>query len=152
MGLVTTLNAVKDYLEANFPILSHGNTSVQSESIFNVLLTNEDCGGKGAIVEFAGTYARDAQQSEFGGTLLRWRISITLFGVLYGDDEQESTQIISVYNLIDDIVDDIKTKSTLSGTVMDIAFDRIETPVLYERQQINNYLMLSIIFMVTENL
>lgn len=151
MGIVATLNAVKNFIEDNYYQFSHGNLSIQSESIFNNLLSIEECEGKGIIVEYAGTSVRDAQASEFGGTLLKWRISTTIFAVLSGTQEEEYQQIMETYGIIDSLIDKFKDYPTLNGAVMDIAFDRSEPPFVYERQSINQYLMVTIYWSVTEN-
>lgn len=151
-GLVQILNTTKDFLETNFAFLNHGNCSIQNQSIFNELLYNEEAQYMGVIVGFGGTPVRNSQSSEFGGHLLQYRVVINIFALLYGNDEEIGTQIISAYTFFDNLIDLYKTNSTMGGNVMDFVFDRSEEPMIYPRSDQNEYLMLTTYWTATENL
>jgi hypothetical protein len=154
MGLVVALNGLRDYL-INYGItgIDEYNCTVDDESIFNSILErmNPD-EQRGIIVSYAGLRKNNNQPSEFGGNLQYWIINLNAFFLLWGNIEDRSASINSAWAFVDELTNAIVADSTLDDSVMDCVILRADEPVLYTRQQMNEYLMLGFTIAVMENL
>lgn len=152
MTLVASMTSLKDALiSANLTGIDADNCVVEDEGVFNnILLRDDDDYRRALIVGYDGM--RRKGNSEFGGTLLCWNLTVTAFVLLWGDVEERTNRIQDALGLVDEIFQAINDNSTLGNEVMDTMIVAAEPPLLYERQQMNDYMMLVLHLDITENL
>lgn len=151
MSLVNSMDAIRDHLIAsNLTGIDETNCVVESEDVFNRILLNDDPDFRRTIIiGYDGMERRGS--SEFGGTLLCWKLTVTAFVLLWGDVQERRDNIHETFNLIDEIFQAFNDYGG-GGDVMDGMITSAEAPFLYERQQMNDYMMVVLNVDITENL
>jgi len=104
------------------------------------------------IVSYGGIRRSD-QISEFGGgRLIKWILVVSAMWPIAGSEEDYNDQLTNGYNFIDDIMNLLIVDPTLNNKVMDIDILDAEPFMEYVRNGANRFLLLSMRFVVTENL
>lgn len=152
MGLVASMESMRDYLvSAGLTGIDVDNCVIEDEGVFNNILQREiNVFRRAIMIGYDGMKRKGS--SEFRGTLLVWHVTITVFVLLWGDVEERTAAIQDSYALVDEVFQAINDDSTLNGGAMDTAIVASESPMLYERQQMNDYMMITLHTEVTENL
>lgn len=154
MGIMASMNAMRDYLAGSgLTGIDSQNCVVEDEGVFNrILVDDDDERQRVLMIGYNGVERPRSQKSEFGGSLLKWQIRITIFILLWGDVEERVSAIHAGYGLADEIFVKLNDDPTLNDEVMDAVIVFGDQPMLYTRQQSNEYLMLSYLAEVTENI
>lgn len=107
---------------------------------------------QGVILSFGGVMEAKEIASEFGGMVTRWVVISNAFFPLSGDDDDEQQQIQNAYEFIDNLLLSVVQDSTLGNTCMDARLFDAEPPLEYKRNGVNTYLLISMRFVVLENI
>lgn len=154
MGIKTTMEAIRDYLSSGVLTgIDSNNCVIEDEGVFNeILLDDDETNRRVVMVGYQGMDKPNNQRSEFGGTLLLWRVRVTLFFLLWEDVADRAAVIQDAYDVVDELFVAINNDSTLGGNVMDCLIVFGDQPMVYTRQQMNEYFMLTFVVEVMENI
>lgn len=149
--MIDILTAVNNYLIANIPSLNSVNCRIEDASVFNDILSLENV-NHCVIVGNGGGLINFKQSAEFGAYLFDWTVLINLFYYLDGDEIKRHEITLEAYEKEQEIILAFLNDSTLGGEVMDIRLQSIDAPFTYKRSDIGNYLMITMMFVVPENM
>lgn len=154
MGLKASLDAMQTYLSSGVLTgIDTTNCVVEDEGVFNTILVDEDeINHRIAMIGYHGMDRPKNERSEFGGTLLVWQVRVTFFFLMWGDVEDRSATIQDGLDVADEFFVAINSDSTLGGAVMDSVIVFGDQPMLYTRQQFNEYYMLTYVVEIKENI
>lgn len=154
MGVKDAMNAVRNHLASGVITgVDTTNCVVEDERVFNtILMKNDDQERVAVMVGYNVMDRPKRQRSEFGGTLLIWEIRVSFFVLMWDDIDQRVASISHAYDLVDEFFQTINDYPDLGGLVMDAAIVRGDPPMVYARQQMNEYFMLNFYIEVMENI
>lgn len=153
--LVDTINGFANFIINNVDgFTTHNCKGFDNESVLDYIIKTDltPYPQQGIILSYGGVAPANDIASEFGGMVTRWVVIMNAFFPLSGNEDDEQEQKMNAYEFVDNLLLEVVQDSTLGGACMDIRLYDAEAPLEYQRNGVNTYLLISMRFVVLENI
>lgn len=143
--------AVRDYLRTHVEYLNELNCDIDNNGVFDEASMSADTNPYCVVISHS--FSDEAyQRANTNSVLFDWRVLINFFRLLEGSRDDNAEQIQDAYLRTREIIDALCADFSLDGAVIDGQIHSVLTPMTYNRNDRDEFVMIGVMLIIKEDL